>query len=601
MPIVSEVKTGLTAKELFCLLLHDPLDGIVSVKKPIGVRKNAVFLIDLQSVKYKSLFADDNGAWLTSMPRRKFWVDVSDGEVVGVSSSAAADVRGKRQYTLLRQYGIHKGTKEKLGRRFSRIITTLLDDNNNAGRYAVVQYFHEGDSSEVYLPCHGNAVKMKGAYHRTDPTTIESINAKVQKGTEARSKSKNIYHEVYTECGGDNSRSVSEEPRNTTQIYNASRFKQNHVKDGLTVLIDSLKSQQTGEFLHELTLGHIQTEQTKTGFEPTLQYMLATREQLRDAEKFLTHPEEFSVFGIDPTFELGNFYVTVTTLQHPVLVSAKTGTHPFFVGPSFVHHKREMDNYYYFMTCLQRLNPALRHIQAFGTDGEVALLNAIVAEFPDSINLLCWIHKKANIERYMATKLYVSALVKKVLLRDIFGFQEGTVLIKGLVDAHDSEDFDVRLGQREDKWQAIAPGFYRWFSKHQAESFKARMIECVRKADNWQGRRFTTNGNESLNNSLKQWVGHKKNSLPDFNEKLHQFVICQYNEAKKAVRGCGEYRLAPKFQHLEVDPVEWKKMTEEERTTLLQKVFGRELLMPMLMKFKARILASLFTTRMQIC
>ena len=41
--------------------------------------------------------------------------------------------------------------------------------------------------------------------------------------------------------------------------------------------------------------------------------VLASDNQLRNVVRFCTSPGASSVFGIDPTFNLGKFYVTLTT------------------------------------------------------------------------------------------------------------------------------------------------------------------------------------------------------------------------------------------------------------------------------------------------
>lgn len=59
---------------------------------------------------------------------------------------------------------------------------------------------------------------------------------------------------------------------------------------------------------------------------------------LDDLVRFYTEPTKFGFLGVDPTFSLGDFEVTVNTYQHLMLRrkddDAKT---PTVVGPLFVH------------------------------------------------------------------------------------------------------------------------------------------------------------------------------------------------------------------------------------------------------------------------
>ena len=62
---------------------------------------------------------------------------------------------------------------------------------------------------------------------------------------------------------------------------------------------------------------------------------------LEDLVRFCTSSTSFSILGIDPTFSLGAFDVTVTTYRH-LLLTAKdiAHKHPVLIGPLFVHVKR---------------------------------------------------------------------------------------------------------------------------------------------------------------------------------------------------------------------------------------------------------------------
>ena len=54
-------------------------------------------------------------------------------------------------------------------------------------------------------------------------------------------------------------------------------------------------------------------------------------------------PTRGSVLSINPTFNLGDFYVTTTTHEHMLLKNRKTGKHPVFIGPVMVHQNRKHD------------------------------------------------------------------------------------------------------------------------------------------------------------------------------------------------------------------------------------------------------------------
>ena len=63
--------------------------------------------------------------------------------------------------------------------------------------------------------------------------------------------------------------------------------------------------------------------------------ILATDQQVADLERFATS-DPFSVVSIDPTFNLGPFYVTPITYQN-LLVKTEKGNHPIVLGPVLIH------------------------------------------------------------------------------------------------------------------------------------------------------------------------------------------------------------------------------------------------------------------------
>jgi len=85
--------------------------------------------------------------------------------------------------------------------------------------------------------------------------------------------------------------------------------------------------------------------------------ILASDQQLKDLERFCTG-DRTSVLCIDPTFNLGPFYVTPTTYQN-VLVRNKSGNHPILLGPVLVHQTKTLRQFHYLASTLVRLNPNL--------------------------------------------------------------------------------------------------------------------------------------------------------------------------------------------------------------------------------------------------
>ena len=68
--------------------------------------------------------------------------------------------------------------------------------------------------------------------------------------------------------------------------------------------------------------------------------LLASDRQLNDMARFCTDQGQFSVVGVDPTFNLGEFSVTVTTYKHLQLTERQIKKPPVLLGPMIIHQKR---------------------------------------------------------------------------------------------------------------------------------------------------------------------------------------------------------------------------------------------------------------------
>ena len=427
-------------------------------------------------------------------------------------------------FSLKRQYGRHKGTKEKAGVHFKRVICTVKDKQGRYMWYAVVQYFFK-DSPEIplFLTSHGNSKDESKVFYPTTKSTLQSL-----KGLCKEMNSSNAYDTVHQGSGDIMSvRSISEEPRDKKQAYDSRSSVSSASslqKDEMLELHNKLRDHQEemGEgFLREIN------------FTDSPHAFLALEDQLDNVVRFCTSSSRFSVLGVNATF------------RNLMLRSRRTGKHPVFLGPAIMHMSRKTVDYLMFTQALIRRRRALIDLKAYGTDNEDALRNAFRITFANSIGLLCWIHKKENIEHHLHSTMKVSPYAKREIMHDVFGHKEGSTLHMGLYDSKSEDDFDRRLSQLEQKWQQLAPGFFTWFHKFQGAYFKECMIASVREAAqlcneyNGQVNDFTTNDNESENFGVKQWTGFAKSSWPDFIDKLRQRAEVQIRQEDKALCGSG--------------------------------------------------------------
>ena len=301
-------------------------------------------------------------------------------------------------------------------------------------------------------------------------------------------------------------------PRDRRQIYN---FKSaNKVK---------LESQSmTSGVPRSDTLAHVmsQCKETSSGSDafirsveaaPEPMCVLATNQQLSDLQRFCTDSPS-SVLSVDPTFNLGPFYVTPTT-YHNLLVKTDEGNHPIVLGPILIHQTKTFQPFHYFASTLIRLNPELIKLKAFGTDGESELIKAFQLCFPQATHLRCTNHLRQNIKDKLRS-LGVPQSVFSEFLADIFGVQKGSNFEAGLIDADSETSFTAALEHLKHRWNNLErscishcsnPQFHSWFLKYKASDIKECVLPVVRvKAGLDPTQKFTTNISELINQSCDQ-------------------------------------------------------------------------------------------------
>lgn len=575
VPIIARPTQGLSVDQLFTLMIGTLPPDRICHRKPTSVTYNSAFVVDLSCVRcIDDLRADDNGVWMHGgKPRRKYCVerDPDTGVVITAEPLEGEPSPDSEIFTLVRLYHRHKATPE-----FQRRICYVLDAHGQTIQYAVVQYIFEGgEEVPVIIPPHGNAKKDSTAYRRTQKSTLSRIK-------EMAGKPKNVVALLHNEAGGSlGSSSASELPCNRRQVYNSKSSSASVIKPGKVDPLFELV-QRCKEDLMPGGRKFIRT----VNFDTSPSCVLATDHQLQSLVRFCTNPGAACVMGIDPTFNLGKFYVTVTTFTYSHVVNKTTSKSPTFFGPMFVHTEKNYDAYYSFFSTLMKIEPQMMNVIAVGTDGEQAIVKALRAVFSDkTLHLRCFIHMKDNIRRKL-TDLLLPESTREVIVRDIFGTQQGTVYIKGLLDAADHSEFGQHLLSLKEKWDELEysvnphkdPQFYHWLLKNEVEDMKSSMIASVRESAGLGSPpvAYTTNRNESMNNVAKAYADYRQSNWVELADNMFDLVNTQFKEVEKAVFCMGEYRFKAAYKSLEVENSKWFLMSSDQRQKHLRRVWGMQ-------------------------
>ena len=274
----------------------------------------------------------------------------------------------------------------------------------------LVNYYFEGEKKEFTVKPHGNRKNIAQPYVRTTESTKEKLAENV---SNVKHNTKRALFQTVKEVGGvTGAASTSSLPRNYRQ---AKHIKEKlgltpgssgqSTNDPLLSVLELQKNSLPG-FIHEVVCNDL----------PTI--MLYTDKQMNNIIKFCCHTKAglVSELGLDVTFQLGPFYVLVTTYKN-TLLRVKDGSHsPTCLGPMMICLTKEQSTYLSFMHCLLR--------DATGTDNEPGLRNACAAGMQNSSGLLCYLHSKRNIQVKLK-ELGISQSLTNRICQDIFAKGSG--------------------------------------------------------------------------------------------------------------------------------------------------------------------------------
>ena len=448
-------------------------------------------------------------------------------------------------------------------------IFVCIDRDEELLNRCIVQYHFTGDEHEVLVRPHGNS-KRSESYIRTMPSTLKELTEVASEKTP-----KPAVHSISSHRGDViGASSAGSLPRNERQVKNIRR----KIK-GSSGSLDPLHSvmmmckDTMKDFVRAVTGA------------PDYMVFLGLDRTLDNLVRFCSDSQSSIqpvVLTFDPTFSLGEFDVTVSTYKHPLIVfrepTEHTARHPSLIGPVLIYQRKQFVNYHYFTSTLVAFRPALRHLHAFGTDGEQALVQACRSQFSNAIHLRCWLHFKDNLRNKLERDLHLSKDVAQEFISDIIG--KVSSLERGLLDAEDEEVFTAQLHSLEEVWNKRESKstkqkavFYDWFLEHHANTVKDSMLYDVRRSAGLGNPPlpYYTNAVESMNSLLKLRTDFKKQELTVFICKLKELVENQFAEVDKAVAGIGDYAIHEDYKKFCFTSAKWFTLSEDQRQRALKR------------------------------
>ena len=490
---------------------------LISSKVPFAIEENASFLIDLDKLpSRKDVYSDDNGSWILNGSRSKFYTVGRDGNGQVVSLNKCKE--SEADITVRRRPYICKSCPE-----YHKTMISIEYGKDIDAWYPVVlvNYHFEGEKKEFSVKPHGNRKNTAQPYVRTTESTKEKLAENV---SNVKNNTKRALFQTVKEVGGiTGAASTSSLPRNYRQAKHIKETLgltpgssgQRSAHDPLLSVLDLQKNSLSG-FIREVVCNDL----------PTI--MLYTDKQMDNIIKFCCHTKAglVSEFGLDVTFQLGPFYVLVTTYKN-TLLKVKDGSHsPTCLGPMMICLTKEQSTYLSFMHCLLRDAPGLsQYLHATGTDNEPGLRNACAAGMQNSSGLLCYLHSKRNIQAKLK-ELGISQSLTNRICQDIFA--KGS----GLLWENSKEEFDERVEELLEEWETLEslerkgqPQFVSYFRKNKLVDMRERMAKFVMQDLGLGKEPYHQNVPESMNRMIKEWT----NFVPQDPDK---FVMSMYDFAE---------------------------------------------------------------------
>lgn len=131
---------------------------------------------------------------------------------------------------------------------------------------------------------------------------------------------------------------------------------------------------------------------------------------------------------------------------------------PIFLGPIFIHDNSDFDSFSNFFNHFRtKLIQTDTTNLVFGTDEELALVNAIKYAFPDSGHILCMRHFRQNVKQKLVDEC-LEKTDRNSILDDICGHN-------GLMNAEDAICFDIKLSEINEKSKQLSKKFQRYLDK----------------------------------------------------------------------------------------------------------------------------------------
>ena len=421
---------------------------------------------------------------------------------------------------------------------FTKKSFTLISNPNRV----IVHY--SGDE-KIYKPMpHGNSKTLKMPYLPTCPSVVAKMRDEVKINTPAKVLNKNKAHSASVPAEGVTN------ARNYNQVNNLRRAALNEKKlgpDSVMNLAEMAAVIEEGKFCQKLEI------------HPDLMCLFALPKLLDEFEKILKNIKEPILMHYDTTFNIGDFYVSMLVVRHPLLENTSNLCTPAIPIAFLFHERKFTKTHKYFFEQLSESVPILKNTKnaVFITDREKAIIDAIKSSFPNNPLAFCHNHIKQNL-KYTVLNRGGSA-------HDCAFYKHE---LKSLLDSSSEEDFDKMFRDKSEKWSEAFLDYFKSNLYNDIKNHACRfVVEKFMTYDDWSG--ITNNASESTNKQLKDFLSEdgRRGELPICVAffQMYSFLNSFYDDICRGKAMCGPYQLKTKYEsQYRIDPDELLLINKHE-------------------------------------
>ena len=308
------------------LLMNCRTDNVELVRKsvPSGIQQSASLLVDIDALEEREdIYSDDNGVWTQTVCKTKYFntITSANNKVVGltkVSREEEADITVRRRtYT------------NKSCQAFHKLMVSIEYGREIKQWYPIVflQYKYDGEEKPFEVMRHGNRKQAPGKPH---VRTKMSTKRKASENLQVDSGPKRALFKTVKDVGGVlGAKNPGTLPRNERQMKYFKKTDETRNSEGsrdpLATVMELQKAVLPG-FIRDVVCNDL----------PTV--TLFTDQQIDNLVKFccLKKEEFVSERGVDLTFQLGPFYLLVTSYKNTLLEVKDRRCSPSFLGPVMI-------------------------------------------------------------------------------------------------------------------------------------------------------------------------------------------------------------------------------------------------------------------------